>query len=68
MKNNNQNEMPRFCMYCEHSTLINDKDNVLCDKKGIVNAEYCCKRYFYDPLKRVPRIPKKIKEEEMPQI
>ncbi|MBE6631069.1 MAG: hypothetical protein E7623_00045 [Ruminococcaceae bacterium] len=67
MKNTNNNELPRICMFCEHCIPINDKENVLCSKKGIVNMEYSCKKFFYDPLKRVPRpqppLPKLNKED-----
>ncbi len=48
-------DLPHLCEFCEHAALINDECNVLCDRRGIVNREYSCKKYVYDPLKRVPR-------------
>lgn len=54
-KNKNTPDLPRVCEFCEHAAIINDECNVLCDTKGIVNREYKCKKFSYDPLKRVPR-------------
>ena len=48
------NEYPRCCKYCENGVLSFDESVVLCEKKGIVDPEDCCKRFVYDPLKRVP--------------
>jgi len=55
-KNRSQaSDIPHVCKFCEYAAIINDEYNVLCSKKGIVNREYCCKSYSYDPLKRVPK-------------
>lgn len=51
-------DMPRQCMYCEKSVLLisadSESNKVLCRKKGVVNGEGVCRRFVYDPLKRVP--------------
>ncbi len=47
------------CSYCEHGKLASDKNMVLCVKKGIVSKDYSCKKFFYSPLKRIPRRPVK---------
>jgi hypothetical protein len=47
-------DTPSMCLYCENATAISDDDNILCSFKGIVNKEYKCKKFIYDPLKRVP--------------
>ncbi len=47
-------DLPRVCEFCERATLLSDECNVLCADKGIVNREYKCKKFSYDPLKRVP--------------
>lgn len=44
----------RICAYCEKAVPVFDKDSVLCEKNGIVSKAYSCKRFSYDPLKRVP--------------
>jgi len=32
-------------------------DDVICEKKGLVKADYCCKKFRYTPINRIP--PKK---------
>lgn len=54
-KKNSLPDLPRVCEFCECATLIHDDNNVLCSQKGIVNREYCCRKFIYDPLKRAPR-------------
>lgn len=54
-KANTKSDLPRACEFCEHATIIHDDANVLCERHGIVSREYACKRFSYDPLKRVPR-------------
>ncbi len=43
------------CEYCENGRLSPTGREVLCRVKGIVSLSYCCKKYIYDPLKRLPR-------------
>ena len=57
MQNSDKSEIPCVCEFCEYATPISDDDNVLCRHKGIVHREYHCRRFFYDPLKRVPKPP-----------
>ncbi|MEE1356574.1 MAG: hypothetical protein UHG68_03305 [Clostridia bacterium] len=47
-------EIENYCAFCEHSTATYDKDRMLCEKKGIVYAGYVCRKFRYDPQKRVP--------------
>ncbi len=44
------------CAYCAHAARVSDEE-VACEKKGVVDAGGHCRRFKYDPLKRVP--PKK---------
>ena len=30
-------------------------NKVLCEKMGLVDADYSCKKWVYDPIKRVPK-------------
>ena len=48
------------CEYCLIGKLSADGENVLCPKKGVMNKDFSCKKFRYDPLKRVPdtRTPK----------
>ena len=42
------------CALCEHATVI-DGNDMLCRKYGVVSCNYACKKYEYDPLKRIPK-------------
>ena len=50
-----KNMDPR-CAYCQRGTPLED-GKVICVKKGIVSASGSCRRFRYDPLKRVPPKP-----------
>lgn len=49
--------VPPACTYCAFSRPASDKRMLLCRKCGVVSPYYKCKKYEYDPLKRVPRRP-----------
>lgn len=51
----NKNAYEAVCRNCKNGRLSPDGENVLCVKKGIVDPDGKCRRYSYDPLKRVPR-------------
>lgn len=46
-------KMERACAYCSRAVKI-DEDTMVCVKKGVVSADGACRRFRYDPLKRVP--------------
>ena len=46
-------KMERHCAYCVFGGRI-DEDTMICRKCGIVPADHQCRRFQYDPLKRVP--------------
>ena len=48
---------PRSCSYCRYSTKIDDT-MMLCSKCGVVIAEKSCRKFAYDPCKRIPPKPK----------
>lgn len=50
-------KIERSCQYCAHSAKLND-DQMLCTRKGIVSADGQCRKFDYDPFKRVPSKPK----------
>lgn len=50
-------KIERFCVYCVYGGKIDD-DNIICQKCGVVPASHHCRRFRYDPLKRVPPQPK----------
>ena len=41
------------CAYCRHSREA-EEDEYICMKQGIVSAWGSCRRFSYDPLRRVP--------------
>lgn len=43
------------CETCEHGRPFNKGEKILCARKGIVEPGFCCRKYRYDPLRRVPR-------------
>ncbi|HIZ56123.1 MAG TPA: hypothetical protein H9671_07980 [Firmicutes bacterium] len=43
------------CTYCRHGNLGKDGKYVLCERNGIVDAYYHCRKFSYSPLKRVPK-------------
>ena len=45
------------CIYCKNGTLTADGKKILCTKVGILDTDACCKKFRYDPLKRVPEKP-----------
>lgn len=47
----------RSCTYCIHAAKL-DESTLLCVKKGVVSADSGCRKFFYDPCKRVPPKPK----------
>ncbi len=45
------------CIYCIHGKTSGEGEKVFCAKKGIVSAGDSCRKFDYDPLKRVPKKP-----------
>lgn len=46
-------KMQRTCTCCEFGTVLNDEE-VLCVKRGVVPVDKGCRKFRYDPCKRVP--------------
>lgn len=46
-------KIQRACVYCAHGTKIDD-EQVLCVKRGVVPVEGKCRKFSYDPCKRIP--------------
>lgn len=55
MKIRTKDKIEVFCKYCEHASPIVSEDKMVCPKYGVVSADYKCRRFRYDPLKRSPR-------------
>ena len=48
-------DLTHECAVCKYGWPLPDGSAVLCEKSGIRNNDSCCKKFKYDPLKRVPR-------------
>lgn len=46
-------EVSPRCSYCAHGKSIGAE--ILCRKMGVMQPDSCCKKFRYDPLKRVPQ-------------
>jgi hypothetical protein len=44
------------CSYCRFGTHIGNGE-IACMKLGVVETNFSCKKFSYDPLKRVPERP-----------
>lgn len=50
-------KLPRSCSYCSFGTKL-DEERILCTKRGVVSPEHACRKFAYDPCKRIPPRPK----------
>lgn len=46
-------KIPFSCEYCSYGTKLND-NTTLCIKRGIVGYRKRCRKFQYDPCKRIP--------------
>ena len=42
------------CEYCKYGKLAADNTNILCPKMGVIDKDSSCRKFSYDPLKRIP--------------
>lgn len=43
------------CAICAHGKKAADSDMILCYKKGVLQPDYKCRSFKYDPLRREPK-------------
>ncbi len=48
-------KIEKYCKYCEKATALSDPDEMLCERCGVVSSAHVCRRFRYDPLKRMPK-------------
>lgn len=46
-------KIERSCAYCAHGTMLED-GQILCAKKGLKTVDVKCRKFKYDPCKRIP--------------
>ncbi len=49
-----KNKIEKNCAYCTHGYMLSNGTECLCSKYGIVTSVSDCRKFKYDPLKRVP--------------
>ena len=49
-------KIDRACSYCQFAGKV-DGESMSCQKYGVVPAGHHCRKFRYDPLKRVPSRP-----------
>lgn len=42
------------CEYCEFGKKAKEGNKILCEKQGLVDANFSCSKYVYSPFKRIP--------------
>ena len=50
-------KMPRSCSTCQHSAVFDD-NQYICTKRGVVENTFSCRKFRYDPCKRIPPVVK----------
>ena len=50
-------KLPKSCEYCSWGTKLDDHQ-ILCVKRGVVADSFSCRKFSYDPCKRIPCKPK----------
>jgi len=53
-------DIKKMCAYCVHARDFSE-GRVLCEKKGPVSETYKCRSFEYDPLRRQPAPPVKMR-------
>jgi len=46
-------KIERSCAYCQYGTKLDD-ETILCAKKGMKALDEKCRKFKYDPCKRIP--------------
>ena len=49
-------KIDRYCTYCQFAGKIDD-ETMVCQFCGVVPSEHRCRRFRYDPLRRIPGRP-----------
>ena len=50
-----EKDAEKYCEYCRYAVTVSLTDDMICEKRGIVSKDYSCRKFIYDPLKRMPR-------------
>ena len=62
-----ESDLTKACGFCRFASAIAGTEEMLCEHRGVVSQEYHCRKFIYDPLKRVPRrLPELVIPEDLP--
>ena len=50
------NNIQATCEYCMYGRRSSDGKAILCPKKGVMPLYHHCRKYIYDPLRRIPSV------------
>ncbi len=50
-------KIEKSCAYCTYGAMLED-GMILCSRRGVVDAGKKCRKFDYDPCKRIPSRPK----------
>ena len=51
----NAKKIERCCESCARGSIGEDDESIFCPKMGVMEKHSSCKKFIYDPLKRVPK-------------
>lgn len=49
------------CTYCAHGAPLAGEQKLTCRRRGVVDADFHCRAFRYDPLRRKPAGPAKLR-------
>ena len=58
-------DISRVCEYCRFASAIAVTEEMLCEVRGVVAKGHSCRKFIYDPLKRVPPRPVALNTEKL---
>ncbi len=58
LKKKDKAETPHICAFCEFAKPLpqgGGREDMICEKHGVVAASHSCRKFRYDLLKRAPK-------------
>lgn len=52
------------CFFCAYSSKLAATEDMICTKAGIVSQDSICKKFRYDPQKRIPKRVQKLNKDK----
>lgn len=48
-------DIPAACSLCRYGRISAKRGIILCEKRGVVSPDFSCRKFSYDPIKRIPK-------------